>query len=283
MLEKSFRIDGNEYSLLQRMGNSYSSEVFKIVSKETEYVMKISYDEFCYKTERKILDELQKQNFRSPKIINNIVYEEKKALIMSFLSGVNAENIILTERIVKRIIETIQEFNSLQIDNKDITVYNFDTILKKFNNNMVIIAGYLTQTVFCEIQKQTDWLMGLLAKQNYDKLIHRDLRLGNILVEADEVYLIDFEGCAIGNPIMDLVKIYSELKLKNGELADYFLSEYLSLNHMQKDTVCELIDSYTIVDKINTIVWCVDRDRAGSIFFEDTIRDLECLLHKRKK
>lgn len=51
----------------------------------------------------------------------------------------------------------------------------------------------------------------------------------------------------------------------------------------EKDEVLELLKAYTIVDKINTVVWCVERNRVGSTFFEKTIYDLVRILMKKER
>ena len=279
-VDKYIEFNGNEYRFLKKMGNSYSSEVYKLASKGTNYVMKISYNQMAYDTEKIILEELQKQNFRAPTIIGETFYNDKNAIIMSFLGGSSAESIVLTPKIVPNMVNTINEFNNMKIDRKGITIYNFDTILDKYKRNIDIIGAYLSSSTYCKIQEQTDYLLELLSKQSYNKLIHRDIRLGNLLIEEEEVYMIDFEGCAIGNAIMDLVKIYYEIKAKDTKMAKFFMNEYLTINCMEKDEVVELLNAYTIVDKINTVVWCVDRNRVGSTFFEKTIYDLRILMKK---
>lgn len=140
---------------------------------------------------------------------------------------------------------------------------------------MELIPEYVSASLYCKIQKQSGKFFELLSKQNYNKLIHRDLRLGNIIIDFNDIYFIDFEGCAIGNPVMDLVKIYHEIMLKDSIMADYFMNEYLYSNCMEKAQLFELLDTYSIVDKINTIVWCAKRNRIESAFFKETIDFLE--------
>lgn len=279
-MNKNIDFNGNNYRIEKKMGNSYSSEVYKVASRDDTYILKIPYNDFAYDTEKMVLQELQKNNFKSPKIVGEINVFEKKGILMSFVRGPSADDIVLTKKIIKNIVGIMNDFHNIRIDNNSIQKYDYDVLYEKYTNNMKIIPNYVDEKLCCEICKRSNMFFALLKKQDYNSLVHRDLRLSNILTESEELFLIDFEGCAIGNPVMDLVKIYCEIMIKNEKLADYFMTEYLNTNYMDKKQIFDLLEAYTLLDKINTIVWCVCRKREESDFMKDTIHYLERKLTK---
>lgn len=202
---------------------------------------------------------------------------------MSFIRGSSVNDIVLTKKILQKIVGIMKDFHNIRINNNSIQKYDYEILHEKYTNNMKIVPDYLDEELCCEIHKKSSKIFSILKKQNYNSLIHRDLRLSNIIAKSEDVFLIDFEGCAIGNPVMDLVKIYFEIKIKDNSLADFFMTEYLHTNNMNKKQIFELLEAYTLLDKINTIAWCVSRKREESDFMKETIHYLERKLTKGKK
>ncbi len=275
MLNNIIECNGEIYKLIAKIGNSYSSDVYKVTSKGNTFILKIPYNNQAYEREKIILKELEKQRIAAPKIIEEVVCTDKKGIIMSYLQGLNGEDVVFTKRKIGNLVKAINEFQNIELKRPEIPLYNFDIIANTYNKNIELISDYVSRELYLAIQKDSDMFFDLLKEQQYNRLIHRDLRLGNIIVDSEKIFLIDFEGCAMGNPIMDLVKIYYEIMFKDNNLGDFFLHEYLASNCMEKDLAMRILKIYTILDKINSIIWCRNRKRVGSVFFKQSIEYLE--------
>lgn len=275
VLNNIIECNGEIYRLIAKMGNSYSSDVYKVTSKGNTYILKIPYNNQAYESEKIILEELERQGIAAPKIIKEVVCTDKKGIIMSYLQGLNGEEAVFTKRKIGNLVKTINEFQNITLKRSEIPLYNFDIIVNTYNENIELISDYVSRELYLAIQKNSDMFFDLLKEQQYNRLIHRDLRLGNIIMDSEKIFLIDFEGCAMGNPIMDLVKIYYEITFKDSNMGDFFLHEYVASNCIEKDLALRILKIYTILDKINSIIWCRNRKRVGSVFFKQSIEYLE--------
>lgn len=111
-------------------------------------------------------------------------------------------------------IKTLHRFNV-----KNITSFNMFDRLKFYKQKSGILTFLPNEEIIIE-----------LAKNDYDKanktLCHNDLVNGNILIQKQKLFLIDFEYAGINDPDFDVVSFLSENAFVDESVKEAFLQTY---------------------------------------------------------
>lgn len=266
------------YQIRGRGNNSFSAQVYHIGIGKEKYVLKISYDKNSFLNEIKALSWLNHHEFPCPALIEASEKSDGGSFVMSYLEGRNGDDTQLTKAHIREIAERMTELHQMPLPD-GLLEYNFCYIDQIFWQNIKKIVPYCGKEVCENLEEYYRNHSSLLKNRTFDSLIHRDYRLGNMIFSGSSGYLIDFESCAAGDPVMDLMKIYPEISRKDQKLSDYFLSLFAPLFHMDQAELIEVIAFYTFLDKINAIVWCAERNRIQDPFFEENRKYLLELGH----
>lgn len=271
----------NNYVIVARQGNSYSSEVYTVKSKSGIYILKMPYDNKAFFTETVMLDFLNSLFFNCPVIVDRSF--GSKSFIMTRLEGENGGVVLLRKYHVYQIIKIITSLHCVSVPN-GIDYYDYDIIIKTFRSSLEKIGEYLGGDLTTFLWEYCNQNFCIIENRSYTSLIHRDIRLGNIIFSGlNDVNLIDFESCAMGDPVMDLMKIYPELNAAGSFLGELLLQEYSKQTGVSRSDLGKIVAFYIILDKINSLAWCYDRNRIGCDYYKSCFSYLLNIYQKEGK
>lgn len=271
---------GNDYVIVGKQGNSFSSDVYAIKDSCRTYILKIPYSRKAFDTEIKILNLLSNLSFNSPHIVKQS--DVSNSFIMTQLEGKNGDGITIKEHHIKQIVELIVKFHNIAVPD-GLIYYNYNLIVTTFYENLEKVSKYLDTKLKAFLINYCQKHFYILENRDFSHLIHRDVRLGNMIFSNETVSLIDFESCAIGDPEMDIIKIYAELKDINSYFGEMFIEKYAKYRKLEKKTLYTIIDLYIILDKINSLAWCYQRNKIGCDFYRNSLFYLINIYRKRRE
>lgn len=253
---------------IDRVTNSFSSNVYIVYSNNEKFIFKILYNEFKQKEEAKYL-ELLESILNVPKLLFSGNLDDKYFNVMTFVEGKS----ICDEMVNTLSFENIYNIGCLlgKLHNVDVPDKNENSwqkylieSLSKTYQNLKFVS--LNDKVYKYLIKCVE-----LQKNEYDNvLLHLDFRLGNIIF-GDEIYLIDFESMKNGDSCFDFLKLYRILNKKEFKL---FLKGYESIRKIPIN-LNERLEFYNIFDAYTSLNWCYERKTINSDFYNKNIKILE--------
>ncbi len=223
--------------------------VWKVDFKNRSYVLKV--------WERVIVDEyvlniLNTINFKSPKIIISYKVDNKKCLVMEFVSWdlicqhKDSIHIYLKQIIIElNILHKNFKYSwwGYMSDHLKLTIWKWSSFLEKLidkpsndkNWGNILPTNHYWVSI---INKTRDFLkkhINITKERNKSSLLHFDINLSNIIVENSKIKsIIDWSDCRIWDPLYDFARLRLTLEhLWNKDLiSDYY--NYLNLNEEEK-------------------------------------------------
>ena len=196
---------------LEEISNGNLNKVFKLNFENKNYIIRIS--EFNNNFETKVLKALEKYDMNTPKIKAGFIFENKFVMICDYIKGIHPD--IYDELFYKNLSDKMKKLHNIKLS-LDIENVNFESLEKlKEYYEASIVSKYLkhnlniVERVFKEVSSNLE--LNKLPKC----LIHSDLKRENIIVDNNEVYLIDFGNCYIGNRLIDIIRVLMWFFIKN--------------------------------------------------------------------
>ena len=245
--------------------NSYNSNVYIIESDNEKYVFKISNNKQKRKNECKYYNYLSKiiptATVLDSGEVNDIQYN-----IISFLEGVNLfddecnslnENQIYN---IGKLLAKVHTADLIDEDNDSWILYlnnvlekTNDTLEKIFGNDNKIIVDFLNKFIRLHIEDKYK-----------NSILHMDFRVGNIVIENEEVKLIDLESMKNGDYVFDFVKMNRIFTKDNFEI---FKNGYKSIKELDNDFNNKL-KFYSFFDSYTSLYWCASKNSLDTDFYK---------------
>lgn len=172
-----------------------------------EYLLRLSSLDSLEKKkwQYKMLQEIEKLNINAPKPIEFGVIDDQVYLLLTWLKGEKAENAIQNYNEVEQYNlgynagKIVQKLHSIKIDStSDDWWYKYqEKIIMKINRlNELDIYLPKKKIIINHVLNNIH-----LAKDRPSKLQHGDFHLGNMIINNDEIFIIDFDKMNISDPI----------------------------------------------------------------------------------
>jgi len=250
---------------IEKMGNSYSSNVYLVTLENDKYIFKIIKTKEKKEVEANALIKLNNY-IDIPEYIDCGTYDNINYVIMKYVEGINysdSEIDKLTIKDLKNISNILNKLHSIPI------TYEEDNWINYLINRMDMAYKALNDCSFNEvIYNKLIYELDNYIKMNYYKtLVHMDFRLGNLIFN-DKVYLIDFESIKVGDPVFDFIKMKRILSKKqfNLLLKNY---KYKDNNFYKKMEFYNLFDAYTALE------WCINNKQINSDYYNLNLKEVK--------
>ncbi|ABX41625.1 aminoglycoside phosphotransferase family protein [Lachnoclostridium phytofermentans] len=198
------------------VGSGGTSNVYEWGNNEVIKIYKPRIEENTINNEMYIGQFLNKFSLNIPKCIGSIDYNGKKALIYERIYGN-----VMAEPLLKGVydIELANKFAQMHYDIHKKTIEELPSQNEFLKKRILELKDTLGE-------KATLSLLNLLDDIPNDfKLCHGDYQPLNIIGEANEYIVIDWNGACIGNPILDVAWSYMTL---NSPVVEYLLGDLVS-------------------------------------------------------
>lgn len=156
--------------------------------------------------------------------------------------------------------ENIKSDLPCQYKTIDINLDCFLEKIKNIDNNLYTIIlnnNYILKDIINECNQNIQYINNNLC------ISHNDYKLGNILWDNNNMYLIDFDACCMSNPAVSLAEASYALSIQN--------------NILNKDFYKIFLESYLKVYKIT------DYENALKVALNGKLQWLEYLINKCNK
>ena len=245
--------------------NSYNSNVYIIETDNCKYVFKISNNK------QKRLNECKYYNYLSKIIptakvidigeINDIQYN-----IITFLEGANLfdeECNSLNESQIYNTGILLAKIHSAELidEDNDSWIIYLNNVLEKTNDTLEKLFGKDNKVIVDFLRK----FIRLYIEDNYkNSILHMDFRVGNIVIENEDIKLIDLESMKNGDYVFDFVKMNRIFSKENFEI---FINGYKSIKELDTDFYNKL-KFYSFFDSYTSLYWCVSKNSLDTDFYK---------------
>ena len=261
--------------------DSHSSTVRLLTLQNNEkVVLKIAYNKPKFLRETMALN-LLKNKINCPELIDSLEDDENSffAMLLSYIPS-NAFADSLSKNNIYKLGENLAYIHQITFD------FVGEIYLK--NHSQQSWAEYFPKLVnnYCELSK--DFLPAkiidfakneLTNKQHFinektkNVLCHFDFRIGNILANTENIYILDFENSRSAKNVMDFTRIERELKSINPDFVAAFREGYslhapLSAHHHAE------VDFLNFYHALGAIGWCAKRNQTDSDFYRENLEIL---------
>ena len=183
--------------------NGNLNKVFKMNLNDKSYIIRISKFDNTFETE--ILKILEKNHMNTPRVKASFVFEKNFSMICDYIEGKNPD--IFDESFYKNLSLELKKLHNIKVPINMKNV-NFESLEKlKTYYKVSINSKYLKEDLnlvdrlFNEVNNHLN--LDILPKC----IVHSDIKKENIIVSNDDVHLIDFGNCYIGNRFIDIIRI----------------------------------------------------------------------------
>lgn len=250
---------------IEKMGNSYSSNVYLVTLENDKYIFKVIKTKEKKEVESNALKKLNNY-IDVPEFIDCGTYNNTNYIIMKYIEGINYkddETSKLTSKDLKNIGILIKKLHSIPItyeeDNWiDYLIFRINLAYKslnKFDFNDAIYNKLIND-------------LNNYIKTNYNKtLVHMDFRIGNLIFN-DKLYLIDFESVKVGDPVFDFIKIKRLLTQKQ---FDILFKNY----KYEYDDFYKKLKFYNLFDSYTALEWCISNNQIDSEYYNLNLKEVK--------
>lgn len=264
-----FKKKGIDIYKIEKVTNSFSSNVYVVYSLKRKYIFKILYNNEKQKNEAMYIEYIINK-IDVPKPLFSGTINNKSYNVISFIDG-------------KSFSDSEAELLT------DVQIFNIGVLLGKLHKIKPIDENYKSWTDYLykcaerahknlgNILDKNDKIYNFIIstidiiKGTYKNVVlHLDFRIGNIIFGNKE-YLIDFESMRSGDPAFDFLKLK---RILNKEKFNIFLEGYKSIKTMDEYFIFRL-DFYNIFDAYTSVNWCYERNKLDSDFCDNSLNILK--------
>lgn len=244
--------------------NSYNSNVYIIESDNDKYVFKISNNKQKRENECKYYNYLSKI-IPTAKVLDSGEINDIQYNIITFLEGVNLfdeECNSLNENQIYNIGKLLAKVHTADLidEDNDSWILYLNNVLEKTNDTLENIFSNDNKIIVDFLNK----FIRLHIKDKYkNSILHMDFRVGNIVIENEEVKLIDLESMKNGDYVFDFVKMNRIFTKDNFEI---FINGYKSIKELDTDFYNKL-KFYSFFDSYTSLYWCVSKNSLDTDFY----------------
>ena len=273
MIEKEIIKEFKKHNIaiyrLDKVTNSYSSNVYIAYSKTKKYIFKILYNEEKQKGEARYIKYIS-DKVNTPKLVFSGRIDEKSYNVITFIEGKSYSDgdieLLSDEQIFKIgiLLGKLHTIKPLDKNNESWINYLYK-YAEKSNKNLENVLDN-NEIIYGSIINSIESIKG-----TYENVIlHLDFRIGNIIF-GDKEYLIDFESMKSGDPAFDFLKMK---RILSEEKFDIFMEGYKSVKNID-NSILERINFYNIFDAYTAVNWCYERNKLDSDFCNESIKILK--------
>lgn len=262
---KKINIDVNK---IEKINNSYSSNVYLVYSSDKKFIFKILYNEKKRIDEYRYLKHLSKY-INVPKPIYSNYIEDYSINVLEFVEGKSYMDFEINSLNNKEIFDAgvlLGELHSTPLLDKAKSKW-YKYLLEYLNKSNENLKSNLKNN-----EQIYDYLLGkikLLKDEYINVILHLDFRIGNIIF-GNTTYLIDFESMKNGDPAFDFLKMK---RILTDEQFILFLNGYKSVKPLLSD-LDERLDFYNLFDAYTSLNWCYERKKLDSDFYKQNLKIL---------
>ena len=266
---KECKKNGIDIYRLDKVTNSYSSNVYIAYSKKEKYVFKILYNEEKQKCEARYIKYIS-DKINTPKLVFSGSINDKLYNAITFIEGksyLDGDIELLSDEQIYKIGILLGKLHNIKpLDEDDESWINYlYKYAKKSSRNLENVLDD-NKIIYDSIINSIESIKG-----TYENVIlHLDFRVGNIIF-GDKEYLIDFESMRSGDPAFDFLKMR---RILSKEKFDIFLEGYKTVKNIDV-SIIERINFYNIFDAYTSVNWCYERNKLDSDFCKKSIKILK--------
>lgn len=258
-------INNNE---IYKLGITTINDIYLIYSHKIKYIIKVyNVDE-----EKQVINSVytQKNIYKTLKITANIIenkknklytkYDEKFYIIQEYIEEQKNEKIDLVTKTAKTLYFLHQELKKLdkkiyknKNESRDYNSIN-EEIKKEEKRLYKINVTNEVKQIFNKLLNKRKQLLKKYKCSYLPKefqIIHRDIRLGNIIVNDDKIFFIDFDYVAYGDLLFEIGSASMLISNFEIEKAREFLNEYnsyLKIKYTAEEVYSNLLSYYVQSD-----------------------------------
>lgn len=252
-------IENIGFKTKKKMDNSFSQNVYLLDRKN---VLKIYNNIEIGKNELKFLNYFYNK-INVPKVLESGENNEKFYILTEYIQGINykdEDKFIIPSTIYYKIGELMASLHNLEpLEEDNWKQYMLFRTERSYN----IFKQKQIATDF-DIDKIYNYIKNEINNLSYKPCnIHCDFRMGNIIINKDNVALIDLESAKTGDSVFDFIKLYRVFSEKNFES---FKSGYENKRKLAFDFY-KRIHFYNLYDAFTTLGWCIEANRYKSEFY----------------
>lgn len=273
MIEKNIIEEFKKHDIviyrLDKVTNSYSSNVYIAYSKTQKYIFKILYNEEKQKGEAMYIKYIS-DKVNAPKLVFSGSINDKSYNVITFIEGKSYSDsdieLLSDEQIFKIgiLLGKLHTIKPLDKNNESWINYLYK-YAEKSNKNLENVLDN-NEKIYGSIINSIESIKG-----TYENVIlHLDFRVGNIIF-GDKEYLIDFESMKSGDPAFDFLKMK---RILSDEKFDIFMEGYKNVKNID-NSILERINFYNIFDAYTAVNWCYERNKLDSDFCKESIKILK--------
>lgn len=203
----------NDY--IRKIENGNLNDVYLLEIDNNKFIIRSSKNINNFEVE--VLKKLNKYNFQVPILLSDLIYNKKYVTILQYIEGEEPRELNYNQ--LEKLATLIRNIHNVSIDelkdNKNQPVESLNILMGYFDK--IKNSFYL--------KRDSEYILKYInafSKIEFNKLekyiIHGDIKKTNMLINEDEVYLIDFGNCYLGNRMIELIRVIMWLFLKDSDL-----------------------------------------------------------------
>lgn len=270
IIKEIFRMYGIKIFKIEETENSYNSKVYKVISDKL-YIIKFYLNKSKMECEAKYLQYLA-SFIPVASVVKKAIYKNNLFIIMTYLNGKSYSDDdanLLSEKQIFEIGKILGKLHKIPIlDKNDLNSWIKYLIecLDMVNSELENYLGIALNTKIQDyLRKQID---GLIKNNYHNSITHMDFRIGNLIIDNNNVSLIDFENVKNGDYVFDFVKSFKILSKQQFQL---LLKGFKTEFEVDKDFY-ERLKFYLLFDSYTCIYWCIQNNQVKGTFFKNNMK-----------
>lgn len=257
---------------IRKIENGNLNDVYVLTINNNKLIIRSSKNVNNFEVE--VLRKLNKYDLQVPILLSNLVYNKRYITVLQYIEGKEPKELNYNQ--LEDLANLIRKIHYIPIDdlanNKNQPVESLNVLMQYFER--IKNSIYLRKD-FEYIQKY----INDFSKIEFDKLekciIHGDIKKPNMLVNENNVYLIDFGNCYLGNRMIELIRIIMWIFSKDANLdfnkISFFLQSYFKDNNITKIELRNLylLIRYCLIYNIVKDIYLYENGELNEIYIKD--------------
>ena len=226
-----------------------------------------------YLAEKRALQLLGDSRFPAPQLLG--FDDESGTLLLTYLAGENLASRTAPPdaRTANQLGQLLAAFHAVtppaDYPKKNDAASLHSTFLRDYS----FMQQHLEGALLADTERFAAQGFAAAAENDFSCLVHGDFRLGNVMQNGEQLYLLDFESSAVGDKMSDFCKMLSqELPQK---LHRSFLDGYIAAcPEFDESRLAASLRFYTALESLSALRWCILVGRKDDAFYRQNLQTL---------
>lgn len=260
----------NDY--IRKIENGNLNDVYLLEIDNNKFIIRSSKNINNFEVE--VLKKLNKYNLQVPILLSDLIYNKRYVTILQYIEGEEPKELNYNQ--LEKLATLIRNLHNVPIDDlKD----NKNQPVESLN----ILMGYFDKIKNSfYLKRDSEYILKYInafSKIEFNKLekyiIHGDIKKTNMLINEDEVYLIDFGNCYLGNRMIELIRVIMWIFLKDSDLDFNKISFFIHCYFKNNDTTeielknLHLLIRYCLVYNIVKDIYLYENGELNEKYIKD--------------